>query len=630
MKLNIAIFLMSISIAAPFQVAAMANSCKEFYSLHKNLYSSSLVGRIEISHSAEKGNLSFRMIKAHSKRPSNIKNSHDEILSLMGEKYNSEYFITSKTQDLSHIASLKTDANQFFSEFGHSLLLKNNSLSLKKQSASVRVVYTHEQKNTLEHTVEIQVKTNQLLDNEIRSVKLKMNSEEIRVLRQLEITNSDFDSRVSALAQTLIINNTQESVNSFVSLVKMILPEDSKFLIPTIVKVSNKSHYKLNLSVNPESTISVETDVKVYRALRDLPAEKIIEYLRYVPVYESDKNSRFVELINADQHTNDYFQKTNDRKSHSEIEKLSISRHFEEYLTNDSVDTIRLDDSIAVWLIKGTANLDKIPREKDLIMKGDVQLAFPFISEIGKVYRVILEYRPLNNLNGTKDAILDKIKIVDHLGNQLKSSEELAEFIKEIVSRTEETVSIDISGNLMPFKTRIKEKDLLDYQKFISDFFLDKNRKLENFSDLKDRKDLSWRHFKIKSSNFKNWILERASRGLFSLTFATIGTVATVNLIGDSNGAFSSLGKLHTGEHRTSVEKNRVEFLPQMILKDEMGNEIKLIGVSNSDSGYVFILPESKKRLISNREEISLFNNKGQSIDFVVKTVNGVNFLQLK
>lgn len=630
MKLNIAIFLMSINIAATLNGAAMVNSCKEFYSLRKNLYSSSLVGRVEISHSADKGNLSFRMMKAHSKRPSNIRNSHDEILSLMGEKYNSEYFITSKTQDLSHIASLKTDSNQFFSEFGHSLLLKNNSLSLKKQSASVRVVYTHEQKNTLEHTVEIQVKTNQLLDNEIRSVKLKMNSEEIRVLRQLEITNSDFDARLGALAQTLIVHNTQENVNSFVSLIKMILPEDSKFLIPTIVKVSNKSQYKLNSSVNPESSISVETDVKVYRALRDLPAEKIVEYLRYVPIYESNKNSRFVELTNADPQTKEYFQKTNDRKSQSEVEKLSISRHFEEYLTNDSVDTIRLDDSIAVWLIKGTANLDKIPREKDLIMKGDVQLAFPFISEIGKVYRVIFEYRPLNNLNGTKDAILDKIKIIDHLGNQLKSSEELGEFIKEIVLRTEETISIDISGNLIPFKTRIKEKDLLDYQKFISDFFLDKNRKLENFSDLKDRRDLSWRHFKIKSSNFKNWILERASRGLFSLTFATIGTVATVNLIGDSNGVFSSLGKLHTGEHRTSVEKDRVEFLPQMILKDETGNEIKLIGVSNSDSGYVFILPESKKRLISNREEISLFNNKGQTIDFVVKTVNGVNFLQLK
>lgn len=189
---------------------------------------------------------------------------------------------------------------------------------------------------------------------------------------------------------------------------------------------------------------------------------------------------------------------------------------------------------IQYWLVKGTSYLDSAPKEKDLLAEGIVQVAFPFKNEQQKTYRAVFEYRPLNNLDGTKDAILHRIEVVDEFGNELEGKKLFKDVIRDVQQRdAAEVFGMDFSGTIVPFITRINHVELKRYQGFFRTFFENPERKLEQLSTISSARDLKWQHAKIRALNFKTWLAERTSRGLFGIAFATVGTYATMIAIND-------------------------------------------------------------------------------------------------
>jgi hypothetical protein len=466
-------------------------------------------------------------------------------------------------------------------------------------------------------------------------------------IKELSIHDEHFEQKLGDLRNSILevksnttggrVNSTAQ-VDSMIEAVRFLLAKDPDFFKPQYITTYNRSSYRFSSEGGSSYELTADRGIKVYGASPNISSRNTLKYLSNPPLFQSEADQIFVELKSPEPEKRTQSPlytalATNVESGHIEMfkkgsGKYAIARRAVEDLFDRHFISTLLEQGTQLWLIKGTANLDMAPKEKDILDNGIVHVAYPFSVVSGRVYRIQFIYRPLNTLNGKKDAILEKIRIIDHNGDTIKSGDKFDEIIQETRDRHQnEILALDLNGTIVPFKAKITHVELVQYQNFFKDFFKNPDRKIEALSDLSDAQNLSWYRIRVRMNNFTGWFKDRLTRAVPVFMVSTLTSLAVV--YGNHN-VYDAPKEENVKQKQIDVAK-RVNVLPAVNgFFDQAGREVPLIATPMRQGGYIFIVSAQAVPLAQGQKTLRLFDKNGLSVEFAVHvTANGNTYLTL-
>jgi hypothetical protein len=284
-------------------------------------------------------------------------------------------------------------------------------------------------------------------------------------------------------------------------------------------------------------------------------------------------------------------------------------------------------DSSLLWLIRGTANVDTLPRAKD-IGDGDIELAFPVELEDGRTFKVTFLYEPSNQPNTPRFGVLKKIEVLDEVSTKVKvrpehkDPAELEDLIYQISHGPRGKIyGLQIGETIVPFKSHITPEEIDEYKKFFKVFFkyqdyfswrgpgiLRKPDDLEKVGSLTDLEELTT---KLQRDNKWQWYWDRLHKNLTSraLSLIMIGSVFAAPYI---HNAFNA----------------PKEYVVNELVSDKYG-EVKLY-TSTTGTINQFKLSGDDDVRLRNESSLILKDKSGTEFVFSIQRSAGKNKIRLQ
>lgn len=284
-------------------------------------------------------------------------------------------------------------------------------------------------------------------------------------------------------------------------------------------------------------------------------------------------------------------------------------------------------DNSLLWLIRGTANVDSLPREKD-IGDGDIVLAFPVELEDGRTFKVTFLYEQSNPKNSPRFGVLKEIEILDEVSFKVKVKPETKETpdLEDLIYKVShgprgKIYGLNIADTNIPFKSHISPEELDQYKEFFSVFYEYRNyftwygqgriRKPDDLDKVNSLAELDKLTGRLVRDNKYQWYWDRAHKwatgGVLALTM--IGSVAGFN-------------------YYQNVLNAPKEYVVNDLVNDKYG-EIKLYA-STSQNVNIFKVSGDDDVRIRNESSIILKDKKGTQFVFKVQRSPGKNKIRLQ
>ncbi len=277
-----------------------------------------------------------------------------------------------------------------------------------------------------------------------------------------------------------------------------------------------------------------------------------------------------------------------------------------------------------LWLIRGTANLDSLPREKEIVEDGKVRLAFPFQLQDGRTFKILFHYKKVNPDTEERIGVLKEIEIRDDYGFEVKVKAEkdkpdLENFIWKVSHGPRGKIyGLQIGDSVIPFKSHISAEERIEYEDFFKAFFeyptyvRGRVRGPEDLDEIATLTQLYQISRKLKLDNRAQFYMDRLHK---------IATTAVVALA--ASGAFAGYNYYATLATATK------EVVVNGLVSDQFG-EVKMWAVSTAGGGNTFRVDAEMESKLKDLSIAKVKDKDGKELTFKVeKSSKGHLRLQL-
>lgn len=425
--------------------------------------------------------------------------------------------------------------------------------------------------------------------------------------------------------------NRLDHVESVFKALQHLLSKDPHFLQPTFVVKYERSSYRMNLDKR-EYQFTSDQNVGIYLPIRGLKSDDMQLYLNQQAVFKSNDNESFVELKSPvsekrwgsplyrsmiswlEQHHVVAYRKGSG--------KYAIAKFVDQGVLGKNIDRTLLDQGVFFWLIKGTANLDSPPKKNDLLARGEVEVTFPFAVKDGRTFRIMFRYRGSNRYNGFRHSYLDRIRILDDRGSEIKVQPGFDDLIGRSYNlESDEIAGLNVDGKIIPFKLRILNSELQEYRRFFSNFYAysetlrGNGRNLDVLDGVTDRKGLQRYARRLKAENVVHFIVERTKR-------VALGAAITLAALGGYDYLRSppTATAVNAPFQSSSVRDNFQAWVLKGLRTTDHGAIDLFVEPHRAVNGeFVFSIINEQEYNFSDSQFVDTYDSNGNVLRFIVK-----------
>jgi hypothetical protein len=295
-------------------------------------------------------------------------------------------------------------------------------------------------------------------------------------------------------------------------------------------------------------------------------------------------------------------------------------------LDNEGIEDESKNSSL-LWLIRGTANVDTLPRAKD-IGDGDIELAFPVELEDGRIFKVTFLYEPSNQPNTPRFGVLKKVEVLDEVSTKVKvrpehkDAAELEDLIYRISHGPRGKIyGIQIGETVVPFKSHITPDEIDEYKKFFNVFFDYKTyfswrgtgrpRKPDDLEKIASLTALETLTAKLQRDNKWQWYWDRLHKNITSRALSLV-----------------MIGSIFAAPYIHGVLNAPKEYVVNGLVSEKYG-EVKLYASTTGTINQFKLSGEDDVRL-RNESSLILKDKSGAEFAFSIQRSTGKNKIRLQ
>jgi hypothetical protein len=286
-------------------------------------------------------------------------------------------------------------------------------------------------------------------------------------------------------------------------------------------------------------------------------------------------------------------------------------------------------DNTLLWLIRGTSNVDSLPRERD-IQAGKIEVSFPIKLKDGSAYKITFTYEQSNPEVGKRFAVLSEVEIHDSMGfkikvdPELKDAKELYDLIYEVAHGPFGKIyALEVGDTIIPFKSHISPDELERYKDFFATFFNQKTynnwfskggpRTAEDLDNINSMDDLEALVASFEKDFNRQWWYDRIHKKLVGYLVGGIafGTVIVV------------------GPHIYNMLNTPKEYVVNELVSEKYG-QVKLYATDAGDGINQFKLSGHDDSRMKDESTLILKDKNGTEFVFAVQRSAGKSKIRLQ
>lgn len=444
-------------------------------------------------------------------------------------------------------------------------------------------------------------------------------------LKALRGNSADFEKDLIAirddLIQLKIAGNEEKQVIDLFAGLALLLKADPEFLKPSLAIAYERESYRLE-SKKGEFQFTADTNVRMYEALPTLATSDMKDYLAGAVTFQSAKGESFVEMkspVGEKQRKDALYTTLFDAMNLNHLAhyrkgsgKKSVAKFLEQAITDETMDRTLFDQGIKLWIVKGLASLNSLPKKNDLVTMRDFYLALPFTDNSGNEFKLGLSYRPIKSGRDGHSAVLNEIRLIDKNGNKVKMNPSFDQFVEEMVMKKDaRVVGLAIDRQVLPFPVRLDVEQVRFYSSFLMSYFaydtgLAGNvRSLDGFGQIQTKTGLAAAVARLKGENAIKWIVDRTQKVAMA-ALLTVGALTVRDYYVASPVQESPVVNVE------QISRDGVTGASVRGFKTDAGVEV-ILYPAQINSQFVFSVDSSNKN-ISNESQITLQSVRGEKI----------------